>query len=72
MSNRIVTVAMVVLLLALGLLVLPGTGCSLIPDQTTSESELDVTLLEEVWEIIQERYVAVSYTHLTLPTTPYV
>ena len=57
MSNRIVTVAMVVLLLALGLLVLPGTGCSLIPDQTTSESELDVTLLEEVWEIIQERYV---------------
>ena len=27
---------------------------------------------QQVLTITQERYAAVSYTHLTLPTTPYV
>jgi carboxyl-terminal processing protease len=48
---------MVVILLALALIAPVGAGCSLISGQTTSESELDVALLEEVWAIIQERYV---------------
>ena len=57
MLKKIVAVVMVVLLLALALIVPVGTGCSLISGQTASEPELDVTLLEEVWEIIQEKYV---------------
>jgi len=57
MSKKIVTVVIVVLLLTLGLIFPSGIGCSLIPNQTTSDTALDVTLLEEIWEIIQERYV---------------
>jgi carboxyl-terminal processing protease len=57
MSKRIVIVATVVLSLVMGLFFLPGTGCTLITDQTTSETELDVAILEEIWEILQEKYV---------------
>jgi carboxyl-terminal processing protease len=57
MSKKIVIVATVVLSLVMGLFFLPGTGCTLITDQTTSETELDVAILEEIWEILQEKYV---------------
>jgi len=57
MSKKIVIATMVVLSLAVSLLILPGTGCELIADQTASKTELDVTLLEEIWEILQEKYV---------------
>lgn len=55
MSKKIVTVLMVVLLLALASVSPLGAGCSLLPVQ--DESELDLTLLEDIWEIIQEKYV---------------
>lgn len=57
MSKKIVIVATVVLSLVIGLFFMPGTGCTLITDQTTSETELDVAILEEIWEILQEKYV---------------
>ena len=55
MSKKIVTAAMIVLLLAVALVSPLGAGCSLF--SVEEESELDLALLEEVWEIIQERYV---------------
>ena len=46
------------------------------PDQTTSYLELQEDLLERIWWAREDGKVltsdAVSYTHLTLPTTPYV
>ena len=57
MSKKIVAMVTITLLLTVSLAIPLGTGCSLIPDQKTSESDLDVALLEEVWEIIQEEYV---------------
>ena len=55
MSKKIITAAMIVLLLAVVLVSPLGAGCSLFSVQ--DKSELDLALLEEVWEIIQERYV---------------
>ena len=37
-----------------------------------SIAELSVLELKELKETIEETFGAVSYTHLTLPTTPYV
>jgi carboxyl-terminal processing protease len=55
MSKRIITAAIVVLMLAMTLISPFGAGCSLFSDQ--DESELDLALLEDIWETIQERYV---------------
>jgi carboxyl-terminal processing protease len=57
MSKKIVATVMMALVLLVSLAIPLGTGCSLFPVDNKSGSELDVALLEEVWEIIQERYV---------------
>jgi len=48
---------MIIVAMAMSLAIPLGTGCSLIPNQETSDSDLDLALLEEVWEIIQEKYI---------------
>ncbi|UCB43823.1 MAG: PDZ domain-containing protein [Dehalococcoidales bacterium] len=57
MSKKIVTTVMIVMALTVSAVIPLGTGCSLITDQSTTESDLDVALLEEVWDIIREEYV---------------
>ena len=57
MSKKIVAMVMGIVALTASLAISLGTGCSLVPGYSTTESDLDLTLLEEVWEIIQERYV---------------
>ncbi len=55
MLKKIITTVILVSLLALASVGLLQTGCSLFSVQ--DESELDLTLLEEVWEIIKNKYV---------------
>jgi carboxyl-terminal processing protease len=55
MLRKITVVLILVFLLVLALFGPLGAGCSLI--STQDESELDLTLLEDIWEIIQEKYV---------------
>ncbi|HEY32384.1 MAG TPA: S41 family peptidase [Dehalococcoidia bacterium] len=57
MPKKIITIVMIALALTASVVIPLGTGCSLISGQSTTESDLDLTLLEEVWEIIQEEYV---------------
>jgi len=57
MSKKIVAMVMIALVLTVSLAITLGNGCSLISGQSTTESDLDLALLEEVWEIIQEEYV---------------
>ncbi len=47
----------ITLVLLVSLVIPLGTSCSLISGQSTTDSDLDVALLEEVWQIIQEKYV---------------
>ncbi len=47
-----VTLALVLVMASVGLI---GTGCSLFSAQ--DESELDLTLLEDIWEIMRTKYV---------------
>ena len=55
MSKKLITVVTAVLLLAVALASPLGAGCSLLSVQ--DGPELDLTPLEEIWEIMQERYV---------------
>ena len=55
MSKKLIIVSMVALVLLLALFSLLGAGCPLFVVQ--DESELDLALLEEIWEVIQEKYV---------------
>jgi carboxyl-terminal processing protease len=55
MLKKIITTVTLVLVLVMASVGLIGTGCSLFSVQ--DESELDLTLLEDVWEIIQKKYV---------------
>jgi len=55
MSKKIIVISMVALVLLLALFSLLGAGCPLFVVQ--DESELDLALLEEIWEVIQEKYV---------------
>ena len=57
MLKKIVAIVMIIVAMAMSLAIPLGTGCSLIPNQETSDSDLDLALLEEVWEIIQEKYI---------------
>ena len=55
MLKKIVTTVTLVLVLVMASVGLIGTGCSLFPAE--DESELDLTLLEDIWEIMQKKYV---------------
>jgi carboxyl-terminal processing protease len=55
MLRKITVVLILVFLLVLVLFGPLGVGCSLI--STQDGSELDLALLEDIWEIIQEKYV---------------
>jgi len=57
MSKKIVAMVTITLVLLVSLVIPLGTSCSLISGQSTTDSDLDVALLEEVWQIIQEKYV---------------
>jgi len=57
MLKKIVAMVMIIVALAASLAIPLGTSCSLIPNQETSDSNLDLAILEEVWEIIKEEYV---------------
>ena len=57
MSKKIVAMVTIILALAAGLAIHLGAGCSLISGQSTTETDLDTALLEEVWEIAQKNYV---------------
>jgi carboxyl-terminal processing protease len=47
----------ITLVLLVSLVIPLGAGCSLFSGQSTTGSDLDVALLEEAWQIIQEKYV---------------
>ena len=56
MSRKMI-VSAVALLLSAGLVFSLGAGCDLVPRRTAVESEADLALLKEVWDIIHSEYV---------------
>ena len=56
MSKKMIVTA-VALLLSAGLVFSLGAGCDLVPRRTAVESEADLALLKEVWDIIHSEYV---------------
>jgi len=56
MSKKMIFTA-AALLLSAGLVFSLGAGCDLVPRRTAVESEADLALLKEVWDIIHSEYV---------------
>ena len=49
-----------------------GTGYFALPAAARVKHVYALDILDEMVEVIQAKTESVSYTHLTLPTTPYV